>query len=264
MSNEITNKKKEELSFKSKKIIVTGANRSIGRNIALDFAKQGADVVISYRSDKEGALETLDLIKSYSSKSTALYADFLDNANVEKFAVEAIGALGGIDILINNAGMLARETLFELSPEKMQQVFQVNTIAPLYLTKLCSENMIKNSTKGCIINISSIAGSSTMPKGIGYASSKAALNKWTQNAALNLAQYGVRVNAVLPGVIEAGMNQSTSTSDPELWKNYMHQIPLQRAGTPQDIANMVLFLASDKAQWITGKNFEVDGGHALS
>ena len=264
MSNEITNKKKEELSFKSKKIIVTGANRSIGRNIALDFAKQGADVVISYRSDKEGALETLDLIKSYSSKSTALYADFLDNANVEKFAVEAIGALGGIDILINNAGMLARETLFELSPEKMQQVFQVNTIVPLYLTKLCSENMIKNSTKGCIINISSIAGSSTMPKGIGYASSKAALNKWTQNAALNLAPYGIRVNSVLPGVIEAGMNESTSTSDPELWKNYMHQIPLQRAGTPQDIANMVLFLASDKAQWITGKNFEVDGGHVLS
>ena len=72
------------------------------------------------------------------------------------------------------------------------------------------------------------------------------------------------MNSVLPGVIEAGMNENTSTSDPDLWKNYMHQIPLQRAGTPQDIANMVLFLASDKAQWITGKNFEVDGGHVLS
>jgi len=103
-----------------------------------------------------------------------------------------------------------------------------------------------------------------MPKGIGYASSKAAMNKWTQNAALNLAQHGIRLNAIAPGVIESGMNETTSITNPELWHYYLKQIPMQKPGSPEDITNMALFLASDKAQWITGKIFEVDGGHVLS
>ncbi|KTC80680.1 short-chain dehydrogenases/reductases family protein [Legionella cherrii] len=251
------------MDFKEKKVIVTGANRSIGQRIAIAFAEQGADVVISYRSDAPGAEATVQAIKALGRNAKAFYADFAKMEDVATFAAQAMAHLGGIDILVNNAGMLCRETLFELSPEKMQQVFQVNTVSPLYLAQLCAKNMVENVNQGCILNISSISGIMTMNKGIGYGASKAALNKWTKHAALDLAKHGIRVNTIAPGVIEAGMNEDTATSNPELWQYYVSNIPLQRPGTPNDIANMVLFLASQKANWITGKVFAVDGGHVL-
>jgi NAD(P)-dependent dehydrogenase (short-subunit alcohol dehydrogenase family) len=182
--------------LKNKKVIVTGANRSIGREIALYCAKNGADVLISYRTDKIGAEATVQSIKEIGSNGLALYADFSQMAGVRAFTEEALSSLGTIDILINNAGMLSRETLFDLAPDKMQEVFQVNTLSPLYLTQLCIKNMIENQIKGCILNISSIVGSHTMNIGIAYASSKAAMNKWTKNAAMNLAKHGIRVNAM--------------------------------------------------------------------
>lgn len=254
--------------LKNKKVIVTGANRSIGREIALYFAKNGADVLISYRTDKIGAEATVQSIKEIGSNGLALYADFSQMAGVRAFTEEALNSWGTIDILVNNAGMLSRETLFELAPEKMQEVFQVNTLSPLYLTQLCIKNMIENQIKGCILNISSISGSYTMTgplvhRGIAYASSKAAMNKWTKNAAMDLAKHGIRVNAIAPGIIKSGMNHDTETINPDLWNYYKDNIPLNRTGTPQDIANMALFLVSDKAEWITGKIFEVDGGHIL-
>ena len=251
------------MKFKNKKVIETGASGGIGKRLALAFAEQGADVVISYRGNKSGAEETLQTLKKIGQKALALHADFSEMKNVASFAEEAVSYLDGIDILINNAGMLCRETLFELSPEKMQQVFQVNTISPLYLLQLCTKSMLEKNVKGCVLNISSISGILTMPKGIGYAASKAAMNKWTQNAALNLAEFGVRVNTIAPGVIESGMNENTAETDPELWSYYLNHIALKRAGTPDDIANMAVFLASDEAGWITGKVIEVDGGHVL-
>ena len=251
------------MKFKDKKVIVTGANRSMGRRVAVAFAEQGADVVISYRSDKAGAEETVDAIKACGRDALALHADFSEMQEVASFADKAISHLGKVDILINNAGMLCREKLLELPAEKMQQVFQVNTISPLYLLQRCAKNMVDEKTNGCILNISSIAGIMTMPKGIGYAASKAAMNKFTKNAALDLAKHGIRVNAIAPGVIESGMNENTAVSNPELWAYYINNIPLQRAGTVDDITNMAMFLASKQAAWITGKIFEVDGGHVL-
>lgn len=253
------------MKFKGQKVIVTGANRSMGQQMAVDFAKEGADVVISYRSSPEGAAETVDMIKADCGNAIALHADFSRMENVQSFATEALAHLGGVDILINNAGMLCRERLFDLSPEKMQAVFQVNTVSPLYLSQLCAKNMVENKCQGCIINISSVSATTTATngRGVGYAASKAAMNKWTENTALDLADHGIRVNTIAPGVIEAGMNENTVNTDPELWNYYLSKIPLKRTGTPKDIANMALFLASDEGGWITGKIFEVDGGHAL-
>lgn len=253
----------DSMDFKKKKVIVTGANRSIGQRIAIAFAEQGAEVVISYHSDASGAEKTLHEITKIGGKAQAFYADFSDINQVPIFAQQAINNLGHVDILVNNAGISSRETIFELLPEKMQQVFQINCISPLYLTQLCAKNMVDVGNKGCIINISSISGTITMPKGIGYGASKAALNKWTKHAALDLAKYGIRVNTIAPGVIESGMNEDTATTNPELWNYLLNNIPLQRPGTPNDIAHMALFLASEKASWITGTVFTVDGGHAL-
>lgn len=251
------------MKFKGKKAIITGANRSIGRAIAVALAEQGADIVISYRSDKTGALATINEIKKYGHNATSFHADFTKNEKVAEFVKNAINFLGGIDLLVNNAAMLSREQFFEITPEQMEQVLQVNTIAPFYLMQLCAKEMVDNSTKGSVVNISSIAGSSTFPRGVAYASSKAAVNKFTQNAALELAKHGIRVNAISPGVIESGMNEETAQSNPELWQEYLNKIPLRRVGAPNDISNAVLFLLSDQADWITGKTFEIDGGQVL-
>lgn len=251
------------MNFLNKKVIVTGANRSMGRVIAHSFAEQGADLVISYHNDAKGGQETADSIKKLGRKCKAICADFSKMENVVHFANEAFNYLGKVDILINNAGMPCRETILELSPEKMQHVFQVNTIAPLYLLQLCAKNMIENKTRGSIINISSIGANITLPKGTAYAATKAAMNKWTKSTALTLSKYGIRVNAIAPGIIQAGMNENTATTNPEAWAFYCNQIPLERVGTPEDIANMALFLASQQADWITGKVYEADGGQAL-
>lgn len=251
------------MKFTGKKAIITGANRSIGRAIAIALAKQGADIVISYRSDETGAIATIKEIQKQGRDATCFYADFSKFENVAAFVENAIACLGQIDILVNNAAMLSREQFFDLSPERMVNVLQVNTVATFYLLQLCAKNMVNNDIKGSIVNISSIAGSSTFPRGIAYASSKAAVNKLTQNSALELAKYGIRVNAISPGVIESGMNEETAQSNPKLWKEYHSKIPLMRAGTPTDISNAALFLLSDNANWVTGKIFEIDGGHVL-
>tara|TARA_A100001015_G_scaffold221912_1_gene249843 strand:- start:111 stop:869 length:759 start_codon:yes stop_codon:yes gene_type:complete len=252
------------MSLNGKKAIVTGANRSIGQATAIALAQAGADVVITYRSDQAGAQKTVDAIESLGQKALSLHVDFSSLAAVEPFAEKAFAFLGQVDILINNAAMLARDSFLELAPATMQQLFQVNTIAPMRLSQLCAQKMIADELAGSIINISSISASMTFPHGVGYAATKAALNKWTQNAALDLAQHGIRVNAVAPGFVEAGMNQDTASTAPLKWKQFVEAIPLGRTGQPRDIASMVLFLLSHEAQWITGKVFEVDGGHVLS
>jgi NAD(P)-dependent dehydrogenase (short-subunit alcohol dehydrogenase family) len=251
------------MKFLNKKVIITGANRSMGREMALAFAKEGADVVISYRSDEAGAKETVAAIQAMGRKATALYADFSQMENIAAFAENAIAELGQVDILINNAGMSCRERLLDLSPEKMQQTFQINTIAPLYLSQLCAKNMIDKKIAGCIINISAISSVVGLPRGIAYATSKAAVNKWGKNAALDLAGHSIRVNTIAPGLIAAGMNENTEAENPQQWATFLSRIPLGKAGQPRDIVNMALFLASEEANWITGKVFEVDGGQVL-
>jgi NAD(P)-dependent dehydrogenase (short-subunit alcohol dehydrogenase family) len=251
------------MTLQRKKAIVTGANRSIGRSIAIALAKEGADIVLSYHHDASGAAQTVDAIHKLGRECTCLQVDFTQNAAVANFFEQAIEVLGQIDILINNAGMLAREKIFEVTLEKMAQVIQVNTIAPFYLLQLSAKHMIAQKCSGSIVNISSISGTSTFPRGVAYAASKAALNKITQNTALELAQYNIRVNTIAPGVIAAGMNEDTATTNPELWQEYKSGIPLKRVGTPTDISNLAVFLASDKADWITGKIFEVDGGQVM-
>lgn len=250
------------MEFANKKVLVTGGSRSIGRQIALDFAEQGAQVLIGYTQNKTQADETVKSLnqKNTQAQSKAICADFSDADQIATFANEAIAYLGHIDILVNNAGIIFRETLLDLSFTQMQQIFQINTIAPLYLSQLCAKDMIANDIKGSMINISSMASIKTSAYGIAYAASKAALNKWTKNAALDLSAYGIRVNAVSPGIIGTGMNENQARLAPEAWHKRTKDIPLQRPGTPDDIASMVLYLASKKASWVTGKVIEVDGG----
>lgn len=156
--------------------------------------------------------------------------------------------------------MLAREEIFEVTPELYSKVMQVNVLSPFHLTQLCAKNMIDRKEAGSIIYISSVAGLRAEKRSAAYASSKAAINMLTKNNAKELAKFGVRVNAIAPGIIEAGMNESTVQTNPELWHEYTTRIALGRTGTVQDVAHAALFLLSDKAAWITGKILTVDGG----
>ena len=244
------------MRLKGKKVIVTGANRSIGKAIALLFAKEGAELVISYRSDKKGAEETVLCIQKASGIAKALHADFSTHDNVEQFYRESINVLGQVDILVNNAAGYNTLGFFELKPQDFEQLLQVTLITPFFLSQLVAKGMIQKQTGGNIINISSISGTRPILNRVAHASGKAALNMLTQTMALELAQHRIRVNAIAPGYTPY---EEGSKTDPAL-----KDIPLRRAGLPSDQASTALFLATEESSWITGQILTVDGGHSIA
>lgn len=243
------------MKLAGKKAVVTGANRSIGRAIALLFAKEGAELVISYRSDEKGAHETIDCIQKAGGKASALYADFSTHEGIAHFYKECLHILGDVDILVNNAGGYNTSGFFELTTHDFEQLLQVTLMTPFFLSQLVAKGMVEKQTKGNIINISSISGTRPTMNRVAHASGKAALNMLTQTMALELAQYGIRVNAIAPGYTPYESFEFDSA---------IKDIPLGRAGLPEDQASAALFLATDESSWMTGQILTIDGGHSLS
>lgn len=244
------------MRLEGKKVIVTGANRSIGKAIALLFAKEGAELVISYRSDKKGAKQVLDCIQKAGGSASSLYADFSTHQAVEQFYRECIHALGHVDILVNNAGGYNTKGFFELTPQDFEQLLQVTLMTPFFLSQLVAKGMVQKQTQGNIINISSISGTRPTINRVAHASGKAALNMLTQTMALELAQYGIRVNAIAPGY--------TPYENSSEFDSAIKDIPLGRAGLPSDLASTALFLATEESSWMTGQILTVDGGHSIA
>ncbi|MBA2727308.1 MAG: SDR family oxidoreductase [Parachlamydiaceae bacterium] len=239
-----------------KKVIVTGANRSIGKAIALLFAKEGAELVISYRSDKKGAEEVVSCIQKTKGVAYALYADFSTYEGIEQFYRESIDVLGHVDILVNNAGGYNTLGFFDLKPQDFEQLLQVTLMTPFFLSQLVAKGMVEKQTGGNIINISSISGTRPTLNRVAHASGKAALNMLTQTMALELAQHRIRVNAIAPGYTPY---EESSELDPSI-----KDIPLGRAGLPTDQASTALFLATEESSWMTGQILTVDGGHSIA
>jgi NAD(P)-dependent dehydrogenase (short-subunit alcohol dehydrogenase family) len=229
-----------------KKAIVTGANRSIGKAIAIAFAKEGADVVISYRSDEAGAKDTISAVEQLGRLGKCIFV-------VKIFFQQAIEYLGGVDILVNNAGGYDTTAFLELEIDKFESVLKISLSAPMLLTQLAALNMIQSSIAGVIINISSISGNRPYPNRVAHSTAKAALNMLTQATALELAQHNIRVNAIAPG--------ATPYED-DVTPNF--EIPIKRMGKPLDQATAALFLASDESSWMTGQVLTIDGGQSLS
>ena len=244
------------MRLKGKKAIVTGANRSIGRAIAQLFAKEGAEVVLSYRSDKNGAEETVQTIQKAGGSARALHADFSAYSGIERFYEASIDALRHVDILVNNAGGYNTLGFFELKPQDFEQLLQVTLMTPFYLSQLVAKGMVDKQTGGNIINISSISGTRPTLNRVAHASGKAALNMLTQTMALELAQYRIRVNAIAPGYTPY---EEGAEVDP-----FTKHIPLRRAGLPTDQASAALFLATEESSWMTGQIITVDGGHSIA
>lgn len=243
------------MRLKGKKAVVTGANRSIGRAIAIAFAKEGADVLISYRSDQEGAKETVAQIITLGQKAKAVYADFSQLEDTKLFFDESLDFLGQIDLFVNNAGGYDTTEFLAQDPKVFSQILQVGVTTPMILTQMVARQMVDKAINGSIINISSISGLRPYPNRVAHSTAKAALNMLTKNSALELGKFNIRVNAIAPGYTP--YNSSKEDLVPE-------SIVLKRNGTPEDQANAAVFLASEDASWITGHVMVVDGGDTLS
>ncbi|MFI5342724.1 MAG: SDR family NAD(P)-dependent oxidoreductase [Chlamydiales bacterium] len=240
-----------------KKAIVTGANKSIGKAIAVAFAEEGADVVISYRSDEKGAVETAKAIQNKGRLSKAIHGDFNEVKAVEHFFKQAVDFLGHVDILVNNAAGYNTSSFLDLDIEKFEYLLKVGVMAPMLLTQLAAKHMIQEGIAGTVINISSISGKRPYPNRMANSTAKSALNMLTQSTALELAPYNIRVNAIAPG--------TTPYDESTIYESsVMKGIPLKRAGTPRDQANAAIYLASDESSWMTGHILTVDGGQSLS
>ncbi len=242
-----------------RRVLVAGGSRGIGRSIALGFALQGAAVSICAR----GA-ETLEAARAELAalgvEAHARPTDLADAAAIGAWVTEAASVLGGIDVLVNNAsGFGARDT-----EEDWAKGLNVDVMATVRASREAAPQLRKS--RGCIVNVTSISGYRPSLRGPAYAAVKALLVNYTASQAAAFAADGVRVNAVAPGSIEfpGGTWEQRRTSDPALYNKILGSIPFGRLGTPEEVADVVLFLASPAARWVTGQTVIVDGGQLLS
>ena len=241
--------------LENKVALITGAGRGIGRAIAVALAKEGAQVIINYNGSEKKALEVKQLIEEQGGKAVTCQCDVSDFTACEKMIRDVVAEFGHLDILVNNAGISAREPLADYSPEAFRSIMDLNVTAVFHGCKAV-EPIMRAAGKGCIINTSSMVSLYGQPSGVGYPTSKFAVNGLTRSLARELGRAGIRVNAVAPGVTRTDM---VAALPQELVDRISAPIPLGRIGEPQEVANAYLFLASDLASYVTGEILSVDG-----
>lgn len=244
------------MSLKGKTAIITGGSRGIGKACAIYLAKQGADIVFNYSNNSSMAEETADEIKNLGVKVLAVKADVKSSQDIDYLFNQALENFNSIDILVNNAGITRDTLLIRMKEEDWDAVLDIN-LKGVYLTcKAAAKHMMKKR-QGRIINISSVVGITGNPGQANYAASKAGIIGFSKSIAKELAPRGILVNVVAPGFIDTDM---TSVLGEKVKDNILSQIPLGRYGSPEDVAKLVTFLASDDNQYITGQVINIDGG----
>lgn len=245
--------------LEGKTAVVTGASRGIGRAIALELAKEGANVVVNYSGSKEKAEEVVEEILKMDRKAIAVQANVADPDSVQQLMKAALDEFGSIDILVNNAGITRDNLLMRMKEEEWDEVINTNLKGVFLCTKAVTRQMMKQRS-GRIINIASVVGVTGNAGQANYTAAKAGVIGLTKTAARELASRNILVNAVAPGFITTEMTEKL----PEDVKNTMlTQIPLAKFGKPEHVAKAVVFLASDDAEYITGQVLHVDGGIAM-
>jgi len=242
--------------LKDKVAIITGGSRGIGRSIVLRFAEQGANVVFTYRSSDEQATMILEEAKKYNVQIDAIKSDASDYLSAQKLVEFVLEKYNGIDILVNNAGITSDNLLLRMTEEDFDRVMNVNMKSVFNMIKCVQKPMLK-ARSGSIINLSSVVGVKGNAGQANYAASKAAIIGFSKSIALELGSRNIRSNVIAPGYVETEMTSNLNTEISEKWKE---GIPLKRAGTTNDIADSVLFLASDLSSYITGQVLHVCGG----
>lgn len=240
--------------------LVTGASRGIGREIAIELARQGANVAVNYAGNEAKAAETVEEIQKMGRNAFAVKADVSNADEVAEMVKKAIAEFGRLDILVNNAGITRDNLLMRMKEDEWDAVISTNLKGVFLCTKAVTRQMMKQR-KGRIINIASIVGVSGNAGQANYVAAKAGVIGFTKTAARELASRGITVNAVAPGFIMTDMTDQLSE---EIKEGILKQIPLARFGEPKDVAKMVAFLASDDAGYITGQTIHIDGGMVMS
>jgi len=236
--------------------LVTGASKGIGKSIATKLAEEGSALAFTYLSSTENAKNLENELSNFNSRVKAYQSDASDYSQAEQLINQVINDFGKIDILINNAGITKDNLLLRLNEEMWDKVIDVNLKSCFNTVRAATKNFMKLKG-GSIINITSIVGIKGNAGQSNYAASKAGIIGFTKSVALELGSRNVRCNAVAPGFIETEM---TEQLDEKTLKNWTDNIPLKRAGTPEDVANCCIFLASDDSKYITGQVIQVDGG----
>ncbi len=236
--------------------LVTGGSRGIGRVIAENLAKAGFDIAICYSGNESAAQETIAECKKYGVQAMYIKADVSNGEDVAAMFEEIKSLLGPVEVLVNNAGITKDGLLIRMSEEDFDSVIDINLKGTYMCTKAAIKDMMK-AKKGRIINITSIVGVVGNPGQANYCASKAGIIGFTKSVAKEYGGKGVTVNAVAPGFIQTAM---TDKLPEKVREAYLKQIPLGRFGSPEDIANVVEFLASEKASYVTGQVVEVTGG----
>jgi len=244
------------MNFNGKTVIVTGGSRGIGRAIALDFAKAGANVVVNYNRSADKAEEVVKEVEALGTKGLAVQCDVSKQDDVDKLLKEAVDTFGTVDFLINNAGVTKDTLILRMKEDDWDRVLDTNLKGTFMTTKVIGKYMLKKR-QGRIVNITSVVGIMGNAGQSNYAASKAGVIGFTKSVAKEFASRGITVNAVAPGFIASDM---TDVLSDDVKEAYAKAIPLGKMGEPEDVANAVKFLCSDMSKYITGQVVQVDGG----
>ncbi|MED3982766.1 3-oxoacyl-[acyl-carrier-protein] reductase [Peribacillus simplex] len=245
--------------LEGKKALVTGASRGIGREVALELARQGADVAINYSGSEAKANEVVDEIKALGRKAFAIQCDVANSESVTSMIKEVVEQFGRVDILVNNAGITRDNLLMRMKEDEWDSVINTNLKGVFLCTKAVTRQMMKQRS-GRIINMASIVGVSGNAGQANYVAAKAGVIGLTKTTAKELASRGITVNAIAPGFISTDMTGELSE---DVQKAMLDQIPLARFGDPKDIAAVASFLASEASKYMTGQTLHVDGGMVM-
>jgi len=242
--------------LEGKVAIITGATRGIGKGVAEVFAQNGADIAFTYVSSDEKAKEVEENLKGFGVKAKAYKFNVADYAAAEEFIADVAKEFGKIDAIVNNAGITRDGLLMRMSEENWDDVMNINLKSVFNITKCALKTLLKQRF-GSIINMSSVVGIEGNGGQSNYAASKAGVIGFTKSIAQEIGSRNIRCNAIAPGFIETEM---TKDLDPEVIKGWVEDIPMKRSGTPEDVANTALFLASDLSNYVNGQVINVCGG----
>lgn len=242
--------------LEGKTAIITGGSRGIGKGIALVFAQHGANVAFTYSSSVESANSLEKELSNYGVKVKSFQSNAADYKESQDLVENVLSDFGSIDVLVNNAGITKDNLLMRMGEEDFDKVIEVNLKSVFNMTKAVQRTMLKQR-KGSIINMSSVVGLKGNAGQSNYAASKAGIIGFSKSVALELGSRNIRSNVIAPGFIETEMTAKLDEKTVDVWRN---AIPLKRGGSPEDIANACVFLASDLSAYVTGQTLNVDGG----
>ena len=247
------------MRLRDKVAIVTGSSSGIGEAVVRAFAREGASVVIDYHGNQHEARDVVESIESQGARAIAVDADVANEDDVEKLVDSAVSEFGSLDILVNNAGIEHQMPFLETPLDVWRRVIDTNLTGTWICSQLAARQMVKSKRGGRIINISSVHEDVTMPSNAPYCASKGGMKMLMRTIAVELAPLNITVNNVCPGAIDTPI-QKRLKKDPRKVQALLSEIPLHRMGSPEEVAGLCVFLASDEGSYVTGASYFIDGG----